>query len=137
MLEKVTPPQSRAGGQEQCWKSSPEHLGSSSRLKKLIDCPPLTGQDVVRLYLKTNTIIGSAKTMPTKYIERKLAERVVVLLRSVGEVAEVLVAVNPAIRLGKFVLMLREIPVAVLVVRAGMKVAVMDQRTDKAGCRVA
>ena len=61
-------------------------MGSSSRLKKLIDCPPLTGQDVVRLYLKTNTIIGSAKTMPTKYIEIKLAERVVVLLRSVGEV---------------------------------------------------
>ena len=28
----------------------------------------------------------SAKTMPTKYIERKLAERIVVLLRSVGEV---------------------------------------------------
>ena len=49
-------------------------------------CPPLTGQDVVRLYLKTNTIIGSAKTMQTKYIERKLAERLVVLLRSVGEV---------------------------------------------------
>ena len=94
----------------------------------------MTGQDVVRLYLKTNTIIGSAKTMPTKYIERKLAERVVVLLRSVGEV---LVAAKPAIRLGKFVLMLRATPVAVLVVRAGMKVAVMDQRTDKAGCRVA
>ena len=39
---------------------------------------------MVRLYLKTNTIIGSAKTMPTKYIERKLAERVVVLLRTLA-----------------------------------------------------
>ena len=28
-------PQSRAGGQEQCWRRSLEHFGRSSRLKKL------------------------------------------------------------------------------------------------------
>ena len=77
---------------------------------------------MVRLYLKTNTIIGSAKTMPTKYIERKLAERVVVLLRSVGEV---LAAAKLTMRLGKVALVLRVTPVAELVVRVGKKVAVM------------
>ena len=44
------------------------------------------------------------------------------LLRSVGEV---LVAAKPTMRLGKVALVLRETPVAVLVVRVGRKIAVM------------
>ena len=35
-------PQSRAGGQEQCWRRSLEHLGRSSRLKKLNNAEKVT-----------------------------------------------------------------------------------------------
>ena len=37
-------PQSRAGGQGQCWRRSLEHLGRISKLKKLINAEEVTGR---------------------------------------------------------------------------------------------